>query len=553
MRPLPPPDQPWRDQPLEEHALSAPEAPRLTADLGDPSALADLDTQPVPAAPSRLAPADASPHAGSARRSARSGSATALADVDTQPLPGLRGVPPAKGASTNLRSANRPLRRRRAPSRWARLRASPWLARLAVALGLVVLGVRAGLASSAFMAPGGDILGWSRLPQTTCKLCHAPQPTQVPGHPLTPAEYAALLLPQLSLDDELGQMMIVQFIGLEPTPDAVQMINAQGAGGVLFFSSNIKSADQLRSMNQQLQQLASIPLLLAVDQEGGPVNRLINVVGPLPSASSLQTPAQAEARGEQDAGFLSDFGFNLDLAPVVDVGTDNPELAGRTFGSTPDRVETMAGAYLAGLQQSGAITGTLKHYPGLGDTSTDPHIGLPVLHRSRTDWENIDLAPYRGLLKTQDVRAIMVTHELIPAVDNQYPASLSPALIDGVLRGELGFNGVVITDSLYMGALNQRWSVPQAAVLAIKAGADIVIGPYNPQMVQQTMDAFKQAIADGTLTRARIDASVLRILTLKIEMGLIPLPHQSGGTPPATPSSTATTDALQVARLPEQL
>jgi beta-N-acetylhexosaminidase len=196
----------------------------------------------------------------------------------------------------------------------------------------------------------------------------------------------------------------------------------------------------------------------------------------------------------------------------------------------------MAGAYLDGLQQSGLVTGALKHYPGLGETVTDPHVGMPVLNSSRVDWESTDLAPYRTLLKSNDVRAILVSHEMIPKVDPNLPSSLSPVIVEDTLRREMGYNGVVITDSLYMGALNQRWSVTQAIVLAIIAGSDIVIGPYNAQMVSDAKDALKQAIANGSLTRARINTSVQRILTLKIRMGLIPLPRLSA--PTATPQSS---------------
>ncbi len=387
----------------------------------------------------------------------------------------------------------------------------PRLVRLALLAGLLLLGTRAALASATFMAPGGAILGWSDLPVVRCTFCHVPtriaQANQTPAPPLTAEAYAAQLTQQLSLDDELGQMMLVQISGQNVTPDAVQMINAQGAGGVLFFGPNIGSGDQIRSLTAQLQQIAPIPLLMSIDQEGGTVNRLSNIVGARPSAASLTTPAQARQEGQSDATLLHTYGFNLNLAPVVDVGTLDPELWSRTFGSSPNRVAAMAGAYLEGLQQSGLVTGCLKHYPGLGETATDPHIGMPVLRSSRADWESTDLAPYRTLLKSDDVRAILVSHD-DPAVGTDLPSSLSPAIVDGVLRHELGYNGVVITDSLYMGALNQHWSVLQAIVLAIIAGSDIVIGPYNAQMVQDAKAALKQAISDGTLTRARIDTSV---------------------------------------------
>ncbi len=457
----------------------------------------------------------------------RASFAETVDERDTQPLPIAPTSLPLDASSASIHKTDHAAPRRRASRRAGRFQAAPWLVRLALLLGLTALGVRAGYASATFMQPGGSILGWSKLPTAHCAICHLPQPTTTrqSSQPLTPDQYAATLLPQLTLDEKLGQMLLVQFVGVQPTPDAVQMMNAQGAGGILLYEYNMSSPDQLRSLTAQLKQLSAIPPLVAVDQEGGTVNRFDNIVGPLPSASSLKTPQDAEARGAQDGGLLADFGFNLDLAPVVDVGTANPQLYERTFGSDPKQVASMAGAYLEGLQQDGKVTGTLKHFPGLGDTTTDPHLGLPILSRSQADWENIDLQPYRLLLKSEDVRAIMVTHELIPAVDPQYPASLSPTLINGVLRGELGYNGVVITDSLYMGALNQQWSVPQAAVLAIKAGADIVIGPSDPQSVQQVMDQIKQALASGTLTQANIDTAVRRILALKIQMGLIALPH----------------------------
>jgi beta-N-acetylhexosaminidase len=416
-----------------------------------------------------------------------------------------------------------------------------------LALALVLIGVRAGFASTALILPGGEIPGWSKLPPTVCKLC-VPIPTVAGQKPLTQAEYATLLTDNMSLDDKLGQLMLVQFVGHTATPDAIRMINQQGAGGVLYFGLNIDTADQVKALTAQLQSVANIPLLIAVDQEGGPVNRFQRIVGDLPSASALTSPDQARERGANDARYLHDLGFNLNLAPVVDVGTSNPELAGRTFGSDPSRVATYAGAYLDGLQQSNQVTATLKHYPGLGATSTDPHLGLPVLNRSRPDWERIDLEPYRELLDQHDVRAIMVSHEMIPAVDKDYPSSLSPATVTGVLRDELGFQGVVVTDSLYMGALNAHWSVPQAAVLAVIAGADLIIGPDGPQTVSLTKDAFHQALDSGKLTQARIDQSVQRVLLMKIKMGVIPMPVSSQTT--TTPSSATATPLIRPSATP---
>ncbi|HLW00280.1 MAG TPA: glycoside hydrolase family 3 N-terminal domain-containing protein [Ktedonobacterales bacterium] len=400
------------------------------------------------------------------------------------------------------------------------------LRRPGLLLTLLILGVQAGLGSAAFMSPGGGIIGWSLIPKAQCALCQAPKsvPTRT-GAPLTFAGYAALLTQRLTLDQELGQMMVGQFAGQGVTPEAIEMLDTESISGVVLYASNIGSASQIRAMNAQLQQVASIPPLLAVDQEGGTVNRLLDLVGPLPGAGDLTDPQMAKARGEQDANWLHEFGFNFNLAPVVDVGTSNPQLVDRTFGSTPDRVISMASAYLDGLQAGGQVTGCLKHFPGLGDTTTDPHIGLPVLNRSLPELEQIDMQPYRVMLKTEHVRAIMVSHEMIPAVDAQLPTSLSPAVINGLLRKGLGYNGVVMTDSLSMDAISARWSTPDASLLAIEAGADVVSGLIGPQVIQQTKDTLEEAVASGKLTRQRIDASVQRILLLKLEMGLIPMPR----------------------------
>ncbi len=427
-----------------------------------------------------------------------------------------------------------------------------WLTHLALLLLLGMLAARAGLASANFMLPGGAIVGWSQITQTNCVLCQAPKSVTNPaGHPLTPVEYAALLTQRLTLDEELGQMMIGQFAGQDATPEVIEMLNTESLGGVTLYAANIGSASQTSAMDAQLQQIAAVPPLIAVDQEGGDVNRLLNLVGPLPGAAELTTTQMAHTRGSLDAGLLHNLGINLNLAPVVDVGTSNPQLYGRTFGSDPNHVAAMAGAYLEGLQTSGQVTGCLKHFPGLGDTTTDPHLGLPVLNHSLADLEQIDLKPYRLLLKSEDVRAIMVSHEMIPALDPNLPTSLSPATINGLLRGTLGYQGVVITDSLYMDAISARWSVPDAGVLAIQAGADMISGLYDAQIVQQTKDALKDALASGKLTRQRIDASVQRILTLKIRMGLIPIPQQpSPHQPTPTPRGKMPPNALQIGLVP---
>jgi beta-N-acetylhexosaminidase len=408
---------------------------------------------------------------------------------------------------------------------------------VAALIGVCALIAHAGLASAQFIQPGLGIPGWSYVEQARCIACQVANSPNA-QHAMTADEYADLLLQRMTLDEQLGQLIIVQFAGQSTTPEALRMVTDQGVGGVLSFAANIQTADQTRAMTSDLQHAAAIPLLMSVDQEGGLVNRFRAIIGPQPGANTMTTPEIAYQRGQHDAQLLQSYGYNLNLAPVVDVGTANPQLLDRTFGADPQTVATLAGAYMAGLQDSAAVTACLKHFPGIGATTTDPHLGLPVLSRSRADWKRIDLAPYRTLLATGNVHAIMVTHEMIPAVDSQYPSSLSPAVIDGELRQKLGFQGVVITDSLVMGALNNRWTVPQAAALAIEAGADMVIGPQNAQVVAQVKDALKAAISSGKLSQARIETSVKRVLKLKITMGLLPIPHP---TSQATSTSHAAT------------
>jgi beta-N-acetylhexosaminidase len=459
----------------------------------------------------------------------------ALADADTDIRPVARLESDAVWAqATHILAAPRPVARPRPLGISERARVIGL--RVVLVVALCVLGVRAGLASLAFMSPGGEIVGWSRLP-----VVHHLVPDTNLTQQLTPDEYAALLVSHLSLDDKLGQMMIVQFQGTDLNPDLVTMVASQGAGGVLFFGVNIQSAQQVRSLTKNLQQLAAIPLIMAVDQEGGRVNRFEPIVGPLPSAASLQTPADARERGVDDATLLHAYGFNLNLAPVVDVGDANPQLYTRTFGTDPARVAELAGAYIDGLQASGQVTAIPKHFPGgLASSTIDPHLGMPTLYRSRADWEATDLAPYGALFAQHDVRGVMISHEMIPAVDQQLPTSLSPAIGTNALREQLGFQGVAITDDLVsMDAITVRWTVPQASVLAIIAGSDVITAPSYSNLVAKIKDEIKSALQDGRLSRERIDESVKRILTLKIKMGLIALP--AGATPTPSPQVTPQT------------
>jgi beta-N-acetylhexosaminidase len=350
---------------------------------------------------------------------------------------------------------------------------------------------------------------------------------------LTPQQYINLIVQNMTLDQKLGQMMIVQFVGPTYSLDISTMISQYHVGAALLFTANnnIVNKVQLKGLIQQMQSnssSSSIPMIVAIDQEGGTVDRLKMLDGPRTAAADIgatNDPGKAMAAGIQDAQDLASYGFNLNLAPVVDVtNVYNPQLYDRTYGNNAALVTKMAQAYLQGLQQSGKVSGTLKHFPGLGDVGVDPHLGVPDLYRSKSDLQAIDWAPYRALIQQGNVRAIMVTHEIVHAIDSSIPSSLSYKVVTGILRNELGFQGVIMTDSLTMEGITAYYTEAQAAALAVEAGSDLLMGATTSADVASMIQGIKQAIDSGEISQQRIDDSVRRILMLKYHMGLLPLP-----------------------------
>ncbi len=347
---------------------------------------------------------------------------------------------------------------------------------------------------------------------------------------LTPQQFINLIVQHMTLDQKLGQMMIVQFVGPNFSLDISTMISQYHVGAVLLFTANNNIADkaQLKGLIQQMQSNSSIPMIAAIDQEGGTVDRLKTLDGPRPPVADIgatNDTGKAMAAGIRDAQDLASYGFNLNLAPVVDVtNVYNPQLYGRTYGNNAALVTKMAQAYLQGLQQSGKVLGTLKHFPGLGDVGVDPHSGVPNLYRSKSDLEAIDWAPYRALIQQGNVHAIMVTHEIVHAIDSSIPSSLSYKVVTGILRDDLGFQGVIMTDSLTMEGITAYYTEAQAAAVAVEAGSDLLMGATTPADVASMIAGIKQAIASGEISQQRIDDSVRRILMLKYQMGLLPIP-----------------------------
>jgi beta-N-acetylhexosaminidase len=356
-------------------------------------------------------------------------------------------------------------------------------------------------------------------------------PTPTPDPLGADKEKVLKIMAGMSLEQKLGQLIVVEYLSNDYVASGLQqMVTQQYVGGLLYqtvnnnFDAPENTPAGLAAFSQQVQQDAQIPLYIGTDQEGGQVNRLQPFYGDLPSAQAMAAtgnPQYAYNQGAQVAKWMLQMGINGDLAPVVDVHTvDPPILQDRMFGSTPDAVSTYAGAFLDGLQQNG-VPGCLKHFPGLGAVTSDPHNGLPTIDRSMADLESIDLAPYKTMIAKNHPAMIMDTDVIMTAIDPNLPAELSPLAVNGVLRGELGYNGVVITDGLYMGGIQQYWTLSQAAVMAIEAGNDMIEGPYSVDQVASVVSALEDALNSGQLTEQRIDQSVARILLMKVEYGII--------------------------------
>src|SRR5713226_8652986 len=335
---------------------------------------------------------------------------------------------------------------------------------------------------------------------------------------LSDSQLAAALVQSMSLDDRLGQMVIVEFYGSTINADLMHMIQVSRVSGVLIENKNGNAVtrQQLVSLNQAMQGQAHIPLFISTDYEGGVVNELRRITGERASEATIgasHDPNVAYNAGLNAAKDLTSLGLNVNFMPIVDVLTNpnNPGLPDRTFGSDPQLVTQMGQAYLKGLTDGGVI-GCLKHFPGLGSANLDPHFSLPTMNRSLATLSAVDFVPYRTMINEGIVPMVMVTHILNPQLDPNLPTSLSPKVVTGLLRDQLHFNGVIISDT---------YSLSQAAILAIKAGTDLILGPRGLHDTVTMLASLKQAVTSGQLSMDSINASALRIIEMKLHYNIL--------------------------------
>lgn len=360
------------------------------------------------------------------------------------------------------------------------------------------------------------------------------EPPTEPPETVPLRERAEAILASMTRKEKIAQLFVVRpetLTGLETQSleNLPQLLEAQSVGGILLFSKNVENPEQCAALIRDFQAASPLPLLVAVDEEGGAVSRLASN----PAMNMTQFPAMGQVGKSRDrleayrvgltiGSEIRALGFNLDFAPVADVNTnpDNPVIGDRAFHSDPEVAADLVSACVFGFYDAQVVS-CLKHFPGHGDTAADPHHGYAETLRTLEQLEETELLPFRAGLNA-GCPMVMVGHIACPMVTGDTtPASLSPLIVQNLLRGELGFQGVVVTDALEMDAIAELYPGGEAAVLALEAGCDLLLLPEN---LPEAMAAVETAMGDGRITQARLDDSVRRILELKLEYGIIPGP-----------------------------
>lgn len=361
-------------------------------------------------------------------------------------------------------------------------------------------------------APGGDTPAPELVSPTP-----TPEPTPEPTPTPSPAER---LLAGMTAEEKVWQLFILHPSQLTET--GTLLTDAQGvaeilpAGGIILDSTNLESEAQTLALIADLQAMSKIPLLVSVDEEGGAVARVGPALGMTTLNSMFHYRAEGTDRARENARALAEglasLGFNVDFAPVADVWTNpaNTVIGARAYSDDPQQAAELVAAAVEGFQLGG-VSATLKHFPGHGDTQEDSHNGAAYAYKTLPELMECEMLPFRAGIEA-GAELVMVAHITLPALDAERPATLSEAVVTDLLRGELGFSGLVVTDALSMGAITQAYG-DEAALLALEAGCDLLLLPENAS-----------AAATLILERAdpaRIDESVKRILEWKLARGLI--------------------------------
>lgn len=328
-----------------------------------------------------------------------------------------------------------------------------------------------------------------------------------------------------TLTTKIGRLFMAGIPGKSLDNDTDALIRHYCIGGVILFSRNIEDPIQLATLCNELQDRAiryhGIPLFLAIDQEGGRVARLREPftvsAGNTAIGDDPHPVESAEEFGRITAKEMRLVGLNMDLAPVVDVRRGEPEshLLGRTFSDDPEKVSLLGRTVVRALQENGVMA-TAKHFPGLGRTTIDPHHHLPTIYDDIEEIYSSNLPPFRAVIE-EGVSSIMTSHAIYPALDPENPATLSYRILSDLLRGILGFKGLVISDDLEMGAIKKHWGVPEGAVASFMAGNDILLICHEQRLVIDSINSIMEKIIRGDISPDRLELSLDRIEKAKSE------------------------------------
>ncbi len=329
----------------------------------------------------------------------------------------------------------------------------------------------------------------------------------------------------MTMEEQLGQVLMVGFPGSTPSQEIIDLIQRFHVGNILLFSRNVRDAQQVLELTHSLQQIAKeagqpFPLLIAIDQENGIVQRLGEAVTIFPGNMALGAIGSEEvaykvalATGRE----LKALGINMNLAPVVDVNNNpaNPVIGVRSFGEDPQQVARLGAAMVKGYRAAGVLS-CLKHFPGHGDTEVDSHLALPTIPYALEQLEALELVPFgRGI--EAGAESVMVAHISFPALTQQamLPATLSPAIVQGLLREQLGFNGVILSDCMEMKAISETFGTERAAVMALQAGIDLVLLSHHYTRQRGSIEAIHGAVQTHELSPQTLQQAAERVLRLK--------------------------------------
>ena len=336
---------------------------------------------------------------------------------------------------------------------------------------------------------------------------------------LSPEEKVDKLVANMSDADKVGQLLMIGIHGKTLNDDAKFMLNEYRVGGIILFDRNMESKDQVKSLiadiNKTGKNAGLTPLFIGIDQEGGAVARMEDQLIKVPPAEELgkEPIEQAVSLAKQSGTELKGLGFNINFAPVADLGLTY----GRSFSTNPDEAVRYASAVGKAYDEAG-LWYSYKHFPGIGKTDVDLHADTSVVPVSKETLLNEDTKVFVDLIKQSKTNtyAIMVSHAMYPQIDAEHPSSLSKAIITDWLRKDMGYNGVVVTDDMDMGALAKHYTFGDMAVQSILAGSDILLVCHEYEHMQEAYNGLMKAVKDGRISKERLDESVKRILLMKM-------------------------------------